>query len=60
MIGTETGHSSHSSPTIIPSQCELGANPRLMAASTAMARNGKATRKDGVFRSPPERVSLVR
>src|SRR5437764_1566530 len=42
MIGIESRHSSHSSPRIIPFQCELGASPRLMAPSSATAANGAA------------------
>src|SRR5207249_7993240 len=42
MIGIESRHSSHSSPRIILFQCELGAPPRLIAPSSAIAANGTA------------------
>src|ERR1700680_2992799 len=60
MIGMDIRHSSHSLPTIILSQCELGARARLIPASTTMTKNGMATKNDGVFLSPPGRASLVR
>src|SRR5579883_2516955 len=60
MTGMETRHSSDSSPTIILFQCELGASPRLIAASAMIARNGKAARYDRGFRSPPGRASFAR
>jgi hypothetical protein len=52
MIGMERTHSSHSSPTIILSQCERGAEPRLSAARNTTMRNGKPTSKNEIFRSP--------
>src|ERR1700676_3781959 len=60
MIGIERRHSSHSLPTIILSQWELGAVPRLIPASNAITTNGIAAKIDGVLSSPPGLVSLVR
>src|SRR5882762_10265973 len=53
MMGIERRHSSHSSPITILLQCELGASPRLIAASSTIAANGIAAEIDEVLRSPP-------
>src|SRR5260370_34101911 len=59
IIGMDNKHSSHWSPTIILSQCALGANARLTAASSRIAANGDATQTIDILRSPPGRASLV-
>lgn len=60
MIGMERRHSSHWSPTIMLSQRERGADPGLMAARATMTKNGKATKKGEILRSPPGARELHR
>src|SRR5882757_3925548 len=60
MIGIESRHSSHSSPSIIRFQCELGAAPRLIAPNSAIAANGTTIVSGDIPRSAPGRACLVR
>ncbi len=60
MNGIDIRHSSHSSPSSFPLQCERGSKARPIAASSMMAMKGNATRAPEDFRSPPGRASLTR
>src|SRR5882757_1248027 len=60
MIGIESRHSSHSSPRIILSQCELGAPPRLITPNSAIAANGATIASGDIPRSAPGRASFMR
>ena len=60
MIGTDSRHSSHSSPTIIWSQCERGAIARFTVARSMMITKGDAATIGEIRRSPPGRASRVK